>query len=154
MHDQRLTMIRNATPSDIQTIVALGHLMHLESRFKALPYASDKVSHIFTQLIDGKGFAMVAEKDSQIVGVMGAIVMELWFSTVKAAQDFGLFIHPDHRGGMHAVRLLKAYEAWAKRQGVYAVEMGINTGVKVEETGRLLSLLGYTQVATLHSKEI
>ena len=147
-------MIRIATPADLSAIVDMGHQMHLESRFKALPYSHDKVRNIFAQLIDGKGFAMVAEKDGELIGVMGAVVMELWFSTVKVAQDFGLYIRPENRGGMDAVRLLKAYEAWAKAQCAMAAEMGINTGVKVEETGRLLGLLGYTQVATLHSKEI
>lgn len=146
-------MIRHATPSDIPTIVELGHVMHLESRFKALPYASDKVARIFAQLLESKSFVMVAEKDGQIVGAMAAIVMELWFSTAKTAQDFGLFIHPNHRGGMLAVRLLKRYAEWAQAQGAHAVEMGINTGFKVEETGRLLGHLGFTQVATLHSKE-
>lgn len=147
-------MIRKATPEDIPAILELGHLMHLESRFKALPYSRKKVAHIFAQLIEGKGFAMVVEKDGELIGAMGAIVMELWFSTAKAAQDFGLFIHPDHRGGLHAVRLLKAYEAWAKEGGAYAAEMGINTGVMLEQTGRLFELRGYTLAATLYTKEI
>jgi GNAT superfamily N-acetyltransferase len=146
-------MIRTATPEDLSTILDLAEVMHAESRFKDLPFSRAKVSHIFAQLIDGAGLVLIAEQDGEVIGAIAGVVIELWFSPTKVAQDFGLFICPEHRGGMHAVRLIKRYIEWAKAQGATAVEMGINTGVQVEQTGKLLHHLGFTQVATLHSKE-
>lgn len=147
-------MIRHATLSDLPAILELARLMHMESRFKGVPHSSEKVGQIFSKLIDGAGLVLVAEKDGELVGAIAAAVIELWFSTVKVGQDFGLFVHPTHRGGMLAARLVKGYERWAKSQGAYAAELGINTGLQLEKTGLLLSHLGYTTVATLHAKEI
>lgn len=146
-------MIRPATLDDLPAILELGGRMHLESRFKALPFDLGKVAGIFERLISGAGIVMLAEVDGRIVGGIAGIVLEHWFSTTKVAQDFGLFIEPEHRGGMLAVRLLRKYEAWAFEQGAHAVEMGINTGVHVEQTAKLLELMGMRQVAVLHAKE-
>jgi GNAT superfamily N-acetyltransferase len=146
-------MIRHATLEDLPRILDLAQVMHMESRFKDIPHSREKVELIFTRLIEGAGLILVAEKNGKVIGAIAAAVIELWFSTGKVGQDFGLFIHPEHRGGMLAARLVKGYEDWAKSQGAHAAELGINTGLQLEKTGQLLAHLGYTTVATLHAKE-
>lgn len=146
-------MIRPATIDDVPAILELGGRMHLESRFRALEFDLAKVAGVFTSLIDGAGLVLVAESKGQIVGGIAAVVIEHWFSTAKVAQDFALFIAPEHRGTMLAVRLLSRYEQWALEQGAIAVEMGINTGVHVEQTAKLFALRGFKQAAVLMAKE-
>lgn len=147
-------MIRPATIDDLPAILELGGRMHLESRFRALEFDLAKVARVFEQLINSDdGIVMLAEVNGRIVGGIAGVVVEHWFSVSKVAQDFALFIEPEHRGGMLAVRLLRQYEKWAFEQGAVAVEMGINTGVHVEQTAKMLELLGFRSVAVLHSKE-
>lgn len=146
-------MIRPATIDDLPAILELGGRMHRESRFRALSFDLQKVGDIFGQLIGGAGIVLVAEVEGRIVGGIAAAVVEYWFSRAKVAQDFALFIEPEHRGGMLAARLLHKYEDWAREQGAHAVEMGVNTGVHVDQTGKMLERLGYPQVAVLHAKE-
>ena len=146
-------MIRPATIDDLPAILELGGRMHMESRFRNLPFDLTKVAGVFSSLIEGAGLVLVAEMHGRVVGGIAAMVVEHWFSTVKVAQDFALFIEPEHRGSMLAVRLLARYEAWAREQGATAVEMGINTGVHVEQTAKLFELRGFRQVAVLMAKE-
>lgn len=146
-------MIRSATIDDLPAMLELGARMHLESRFRDLPYDLAKVADVLSSLIDGAGLVLVAEMHGRVVGGIVGMVVEHWFSRVKVAQDFALFIEPEHRGSMLAVRLLARYEAWAREQGAHAVEMGINTGVHVEQTARLLELRGFSQAAVLMAKE-
>lgn len=137
-------MIRPANYEDIPALVDLGAVMHQESRYRVLPYAPNKVFGLLANMIEkDTGLLIVAERNGQIVGGFMGLVVEHWFSNSLIATDFALFIHPDHRGGMTAARLLKAFVAWAKEQGAALITAGITTGVHTDATTRLYQSLGF-----------
>lgn len=147
-------MIRPATHDDIDRLVILGEEMHVESRFARLPLDVDKVRALFAHLIESQdGLLLVSEKDGEIIGGFAGYVAEHYFSRTKVACDFGLFIAHEHRGGMSAPRLMKAYAAWAKEHGAKMIQAGITTGVHVDESSRLYQALGYRQVGALFELE-
>ena len=60
----------------------------------------------------------------------------------KMAQDLGWFVHKEYRKGRVGVKLLKAAEAVAYRQGCYGNAVSIKV-IKNARPEGLLSLLGY-----------
>jgi len=147
-------MIRNATTEDLPRLLELGEAMHAESRYSIMNFDREKVAGLLTTLMTtDTGFLMVAEKDGRIIGGFAGIVSEHWFSHDKLASDIALFIEQDARGGMTAPRLLRAFLTWADGHGVKVKDIGVNTGIHTNQTGRLYEKLGGKLAGLLYSFE-
>ncbi|UVE55303.1 GNAT family N-acetyltransferase [Burkholderia sp. EMB26] len=142
-------MIRNATLDDVPALVDLGALMAAESpRYRRYRFSAPKLAALFERLIaSDDGFLMMAERDGAPIGVMAATVMEHWMSEDRIACDFGLFIDPEHRGGMLAARFVRTYRQWARARGAIDTFLGISTGVHVEQTARFYKTLGLIEAS-------
>lgn len=138
-------MIRAATPDDIPRMVELGRVMHGESpTFCRLRFDADKLAATISSTIaSAGGFAYVAEQGGEVVGGMLAMITPHYFSPDLVACDLALFMGPEHRGGMAAVRLINAYVKWAEYHGAALIQMGVMTGVNVDKTEALLHRLGW-----------
>lgn len=147
-------MIRPATVDDIETIVEIGKVMHGESSYSDLPFDCEKVHFLMAGLINGHGVVFVAEKGGNIIGGFAGGISEFWFCNSLHAFDYGLFILPEHRGGSAAIRLLSAFEHWAKAMGAVWCDIGITTGVHTEKTAGMYEKLGYHQSGVLFRKEV
>jgi L-amino acid N-acyltransferase YncA len=140
-------MIRPANYEDIPALVDLGAVMHQESRYRVLPYAPNKVFGLLANMIEkDTGLLIVAERNGEIIGGFMGLVVEHWFSNSLIATDFALFIHPDHRGGMTAARLLKRFVAWSREKGAELITAGITTGVNADASTRLYQSIGFEPV--------
>ena len=148
-------MIRPATVDDIETIIAIGRVMHEESVYKNLSFCGDKVGSLLAVLISERnGVVFVAEREGVILGGFAGGIADFWFGNDSHAFDYGLFILPKHRGGSASIRLLSAFEHWAKEMGAAWCDIGITTGVHLEQTSRLYQKLGYNQSGLLFRKEL
>lgn len=140
--------IRAATINDLDAIIDLGKHMHAESsRFGALVFDELKVRKLITGLLSREtGFVLVAEEpDGNIFGGFAGFISEHWYSTDQVAQDLGLFVRMDRRGGIAAARMVKAFIYWAQDRGAKQITLGISTGIKVEQTAQLYRSLGLKQ---------
>jgi GNAT superfamily N-acetyltransferase len=147
-------MIRPANYEDIPRLVELGEVMHGESRYRVLPYAPNKVFGLLANMIEkADGLLIVSEKNGEIVGGFAGMVVEHWFSNSRIATDFALFIHPEHRGGMTAARLLKAFVTWARERGAVLITAGITTGVTTDSSTRLYQAIGFEPVGIAFNME-
>lgn len=143
-------MIREATRGDIEEIIGLAFEMHQESRYCVMEFDVEKVVGFLVGCIEHEDYLLlVAEKGGKIIGGFAGFVMEQWFSHDLFASDFALFVSPDRRGGMVAAQLVKAFTGWAKVKGCKMIQLGISTGVKVKETGKLYERLGYENYGEL-----
>ena len=145
-------MIRPAIPDDLPRLVEMGEAMHAESRYRALRFDSDKVRALLGNLMQ-TGFLMVAERDGRVIGGFAGMAAPHWFSGDKIASDLALFIEPESRGRLDVVRLINAFMEWARAQGVVAIDIGVNTGVHTNQTGRLYEKLGGHLAGLLYSFE-
>ena len=141
------TTIRPATHDDLDLLMPIAESMHIESpRYSKLAFSHDKVLQLYITLIDADSCLMlVAEQDGEIIGGVAGMVTPHWFSDELVANEYGVFILPDHRGGMTAVRLVRGYIEWAKSQGAKMIQLGISTGVHVEQTQALYQAIGLKQ---------
>lgn len=146
-------MVRDATHDDIPALVALGAIMHAESRHSFMAYGAEKVAETLRALI-GSGFVRVHVKDDVIDGVMVGYMGEPWFSTERVASELALFVIPGRRGGMAAWYLLSEFAAWAEEQGAREITLAISTGVRIDETGQMYQRLGYEHVGGVFKRRM
>ena len=145
--------IRKATSDDLNRLVEMGALMHAESpTFRGMAFDPWKLHAAIARILDSEtGFAMVYEAGGRIVGAMVGMIFQHWFSPDLMASDMALFVEPEHRGGMGAVRLLNAYADWAEDNGAAPgmTWFGITTGVEPEMTEKLCERLGWRRVGVV-----
>lgn len=138
-------MLRAATHDDLLRLVELGAAMHAESpTYSRLRFSASKLAATIERAID-TGFAMVCEVEGVVVGGMLGMVVPHWCSDDLVACDLALFMAPEHRGGMAAVRLLNAYRVWAERSGAVLKQIGATTGVNNEAAAQLFERLGWVR---------
>lgn len=144
-------MIRNATRQDIPAILAHAQAMHVESRYRVLPWDGDKVAGLIDWLIDyPDGIAIVAEEDGQIVGGFLGAITPHFCSPATVAQDYGLFVAQQWRGSAIGADLLRAFVAWAKSRDVAMINVGVTTGIKHESTARLFGHVGFVEIGQIY----
>lgn len=147
-------MIRAATHDDIPRLVELGQLLHDTSSYASSGINPEKVATLLGQLIDGLGVVFAAEVGGEVVGGFAGAITEQWFSDDLIAFDYSLFIEPDKRHGLTALKLILAFQNWAKAKGAKEIRMGITTGMNVEGTSRLYRHLGFKYVGPLFQMEV
>lgn len=144
-------MIRNAIESDIPKLVAMGQALHDETTYKHVTYSPERVAET-CRLMMLNGFLMVAEKDGEVVGVMMGDVLVPWYTTERMGIDMTLYIYPEHRNGMIALRLIKRFEEWCIAMGAKQIRPGIGTGDL--SVAKLYQALGYKSVGQWFLKDI
>lgn len=144
-------MIRNATEQDIQKLVEMGQALHDESTYKHVTYSPERVAET-CRLMMTSGFIVVSEKEGEVVGVMMGDVYMPWYTAERMGIDFVLYITPEHRSGLMAIKMIKRFEEWCIAMGAKQIRPGIGTGVKGAE--RLYQALGYKSVGEWFLKDI
>ena len=136
--------LRMATPDDLPAIVVLGRVMHEESSFAPMDYDVDRVKETISDLMNKSQFVVVAEDtNGEVIGGMAGMVTQSWFGNDMVANDLAVFIHPDHRGGLLAVKLIKTFVHWAKLAGAKQIRPGVVSGSRTAEA--LYDRLGFTR---------
>lgn len=147
-------MIRAARHSDIPRIIELGTILHATTSYATQDFDADKVGSFMSDLIAGAGVVFVAEVDGVLVGGMAGGIVDQWFNNDLIAYDYSIFVEPGRRNGVIAMRLIRAFEEWARINGAKQIHMGIGTAVNVEGTSRLYESLGLKHFGPLHIKEL
>lgn len=149
--------VRRATLSDLATLVEMGRAMQQESpRYARFDFDDGKVQQLIATLIDldGPGCALVATVDETIVGMLGGILVEHFFGRDTYAADLVVYVYPAHRGGTTVVRLVKAFEDWARSKGALECCVGVSTEIASTRVSALYRALGYRMAGYSHLKDI
>jgi GNAT superfamily N-acetyltransferase len=138
-----------ATLADIPELVEGGRRMHALTRLRHFDYNAARVAKAFEGLItqgQNKYVFMVAEgAEKRVVGALIGVLEQHIFSEQLTASIIHFDVLPEVRMGGYGVRLLKAFEGWAKNRAVVEVNFGINSGEIFEEnSGAFVQRLGYT----------
>ena len=149
-------IIRWMTLDDLPIAIAMGSSMHKESWFSHFDYEDSKLQELWdiTETYPHMYCKFVAEHDDKIVGMFVGMCAEHYFGHDKIASDLLLYVTPEARGGTAAVRLIKAYDKWAREAGAKEIHVGVSTGVNEERTVKLYEKLGFDSKATLLRKRV
>lgn len=72
---------------------------------------------------------IVAYEEDRPVAVFLGYVYNHPFFHAKFAADFLIYVIPEKRGSLVAVRLMKMYESWARNNNVNYISIGQSTGI-------------------------
>ena len=122
-------MIRPMLGDDVDEVVELAAVMYRESvNYLAMEFSPERVREMAAMAMDS-GFAMVAVEEGRIIGLMAGSLVQPAFSRDLMACDFLLYILPQYRGGIAAIRLVNAYVDWSKRGGAKLITAGVTAGI-------------------------
>lgn len=143
---------------DITKMVQLGSVMAAEGDYADIPYSEDKTRklgvHILVDEDESTYFARIVECDGEIIAMMLAYVTEFYFSTARIAQDFLLYVHPDHRGSSAAVRLIKEFMRWTEDKDIVQEQLGITEGVNNEAVAKMYEKFGYKLAGYIYKRKV
>lgn len=136
-----------ASTEDIQVLVELGACYHQEGVFSDLPYDREKVTRLGIDILNGIGCQclIMADQGGVPVGYLMASVGEHFFSSAIAATIQSLYVRPENRGGMAAVKLLHGFKRWASQQKAERLYVNVASGIRMNESDRFFRRLGFSQ---------
>lgn len=146
-------MIRLMEMADVVEVIDLGKMMHEESIYSDLDFNPQRLLALAEQVIPSLEYlTLVAEKDAKIVGLCVAYATPHFFGNDLTAGDLAIYMHPDHRGGLLGVQLVKHYIAWCDMKGVKHPMLGVSAGIKPERVGKLYRKLGFTTEYVIYKR--
>lgn len=135
-------------------MLELGRSMHSEAQnYRGVSYNEEKVAAMIKGLMDGDGVVFLYESGGAVLGGIAGQISEFWFSTERIASDLALFVCPESRSGMIAVKLVLAFQNWARLMGAQYVQMGITTGEE-SRSGKLYLSLGFEPSGSIYKKAL
>ena len=150
--------VRRAEKKDVNKLVELGKLMHKESVYSKYAFDEDYIKFYGDYMMDHPdeyGVFMAEDNEGEVTAMVAGFISKMYFNPeVKIAHDFLLYVHPEKRGGIAAVRVMRAYEKWAKDVGASEVSMGITAGIDNERAERFFSGIGYDPKGSFLNKEL
>lgn len=81
--------------------------------------------------------------EDALIAFMTGQLSETFLNDEVNAYEKGLFVVPEHRGGSIAVRLVKNFETWARKNGASNIWLGQSVGQNQDKTLHFFQRLGY-----------
>lgn len=142
-------MIVEYTPELLDTIFPMCEMMHQESRFKNWPLDKSK----FDQLLKHPSCCCLLAVNQEPIGFFIGMVHEQWFGRSLIGTELVLYIRPEFRGGISAVRLIKRFEEFCASRGCVDINVGSSAEINTELAQKFYGRLGYKQCGFISHKE-
>lgn len=146
-------MIRHATNEDIFDILILAKQFCKEAP-DTYVFNKDKVETWIKAGIENDHMCMLVYEDDtgDIQGGILGVVSEMFMSGESLATEFAWFMSKEHRGGTGAIRLVKAFEEWAKENNAKYIVMADLVGL--QDLSKLYERRGFELAERSFIKEI
>ncbi len=150
----KMTTVRRATVEDLSSVVNLAHEMYLESTYQTVPFNRDEVAAFVFGLINNpKCLPLLCFHGSEAIGMLGLTANGFFFSPgTKVVTDFSLFVTKKHRGGLAAVRLIRAGSKWAREVGANYFILGATALHDNSRVYQLYEALGFKEIGRVFSR--
>ena len=138
-------MIKRADLEDIEAIIPI--LLRFYGEVGTVPLDVDKMSAAVVDVI-GEGICLLATEDEGVIGILGLMEEEVWYSRSRRIINAFFYVSPDSRHADVGRALLFSARAIAQERGSLLEIDVINTGRK---RGRVAEKLGFVPVGYLTS---
>lgn len=138
-------IVRDACAADIPALVDMGmqFAAYQSLTVEVDPYVLDET---IRQLIanDDAVVLVASHHGHDPHGVLVGMEVALWFAPdTRVASELAWWVNPSHRGGSAGVRLIRAFERWAKARGIAHVCMSDIQTNDSASAGPLIERRGY-----------
>ena len=146
------TKIRTATPDDVFDILILAKEFSKEAP-QSHKWNKEKTEQFILSALQNTNMTIfVIDVAGEIEGALVGLLSELYMSYTVQATELAWFVSKDYRGKPASLKLIKAFEKWAKESGANQVGMGDIEGISSLE--KLYNRLGYERAETVYLKEL
>jgi len=148
----QVSKIRAATPDDVFDILILAKEFSKEAP-SSHKWNKEKTEQFILSALQNTNMTIfVIDVGGEIEGALVGLLSELYMSHTVQATELAWFVSKDYRGKPASIRLMKAFEKWAKESGANQVGMGDIEGISSLEN--LYNRLGYERAETVYLKEL
>lgn len=119
-----MATVRHATPDDADDLYALAQEFIAFAPHGMFAEFTEEELRAQVNVCIASALVLVAEDDGKVVGMLVGLLSGLWFapSTVMAA-ELAWWVTPSARGGTAGIRLVTAFQDWAREKGARIVTM-------------------------------
>lgn len=142
--------IRFAKISDIPACIELGRQLHQMTRFSSYAFEPVRIASNLHSLIEiGQNqkrshcLLLADNSGAQLTGCLLACIERHLFSNQPVASIITFGVLPQNRMGGTALKLLDAFKKWAQNRGAFEINAGVNSGLQIDKTDRLMKRLGF-----------
>lgn len=144
--------IRPAVLEDIPSLMRLGADFYAVANYEA-PMDVGEIPATLEHLIRSPdGLAMVMEDHADVVGAILGIIHKPVFSMALQATELGWWVAPESRGRRDAVRLISAFEEWARGRGARHTVLSSLMHLRPDALDRIYRALGYAPREMVYQK--
>ena len=148
-------MIRMATASDEEAILAMAREFVAFTPYHDFLTATDDELRATIRWFTENATVFIADANGVAVGMLCAVLTPMWYAPgYKIATELAWWVAPSHRRGTAAIRLVQAYEKWARQSGAAMVSMSNLEVGNSDEVSNMLTRLGYQRTEQTHTKRI
>lgn len=144
--------MRKATISDLPRLAECADEFYRASKFLKR-FDLDKFVALWSALLGNEtGVIFLLEDAGKITGTIGGMIYPEPYSGELIATEFFWYCLESHRGG--GLRLLKAFEQWAREQGCAQIRMVHLMDSMPEKLDRVYKHYGYVEAERHFVKEL
>ena len=143
-------IIKKATIDDLPVIIEMAKAFHRESDARKYTLTNERIKELAT-LIISTGLGILAVKDGEAIGMMGAMLQKNVFFDELMAGDYLIYVTPEYRGTEAAQLLVDYYIQWAKTYGARCIGIDIESGINDERAINFYNKMGF-RVTGYHMK--
>lgn len=96
----------------------------------------------------------IAYENGEPIGFLVGVASPAFHRQGIVAEQKLCYVVPNRRGSFAALRLVQAFERWARLQGATQIFTGTANKRYAEKTSQFFERIGYARVGALHVKEI
>jgi GNAT superfamily N-acetyltransferase len=144
--------VRHATPADAAVIDTMLRAMGRESPiYRTMPIDDRKLADYIAKTIRSSDHAVLLHESSAgIDGIYIGMLVQQFFTFETTAMDVLFYVRPERRGSRAAVRLFRAFKAWAKSSGAKAIQVGTMTGIDPARTSKFYRGMGLNEIGGVY----
>ena len=145
--------LRETRVEDLPKLETCAREFYTASRFLK-DFDPERFVSMWTGLLDsGAGVILLLEDETgEIDGTLGGVVYPEPYSGTLIATEFFWFVKQARRG--EGLKLLRAFEAWARAKGCAQIRMAHLVDVMPAKLEKVYRRFGYTPAEVLYVKEI
>lgn len=150
-------IIRRAGPDDVAALKHLGAAAHAANTANLPAIEPDMVAAVAAHLLPMEAVfcALLAERDGGAFGMlMGTLSQYLPFSSAPVARVDTIYVDPDFRSLRVTRGLMRAFTAWAAKNGAYRVTVSVGAGARASRIAKLYERLGFAYQGATYYKDI
>lgn len=152
-------MIRLATKEDEEQLLHICYKFFLTTNHNDLTWDRQKVITLIRSFTgeQGKIFLIAEDEYGNIISCLAGFIIDHLFATNKIAYEILWYVDQEFKRSKDVIKILKAYELWAKKSGCTHLSMGNRRGVddsKEDALERYYLRNGFKIIETVYKKKL